>query len=75
MKDIKISFGTGKKIILFNIQRLEITTFAGRCSMNLVRDPLDIARSAPSEFLLSKSVDHFKGREGIVWEKRLERDC
>jgi hypothetical protein len=70
IKYTKISFGTGKQILLFNIQRLEITTFAGRCSANLVRDPLNFAPSAPSKCLLSQSVDHSNGREGIVWEKR-----
>jgi hypothetical protein len=70
IKDINISFGKGKNILLFNIQRLEITNFAGRRSMNLVRDPLKIDPSAPFKFLLSQSTDHSKGREGNVWEKR-----
>jgi hypothetical protein len=67
---IKISFGIGKHILLFNTQRLEITTFVGRRSTNLVRAPLDNARSAPSKYLLSQFSNHFKGREWIVWEKR-----
>ena len=71
---IKISFGIGKHILLFNIQRLEITTFAGRCSANLVRAPLNNVPSAPSKFLLSQSTDHFKGMEWIVWEKRAREE-
>jgi hypothetical protein len=59
----------GKEILLFNTQRLEITTFTGRRSANVVRDPLDNAPSTPSKFLLSQYVDHFRKREGIVWEK------
>jgi hypothetical protein len=62
--------GQGKEILLFNTQRLEITTFAGRCSVNLVWAPLNNAPSAPSKCLLSQSTDHLKGREWIVWEKR-----
>jgi hypothetical protein len=38
--------------------------------MNLVWDPLNNAPNAPSKLLLSKSTVHFKGREGIVWEKK-----
>jgi hypothetical protein len=41
--------GQGKEIILFNTQRLEITTFEGQQSANLVWDPLDNAPSEPYE--------------------------
>jgi hypothetical protein len=70
IKYIKISFGIGKHILLFNTQRLEITTFAGLRSANLVWAPLENSRSAPSKYLLSQFVDQFKGREWILWEKR-----
>jgi hypothetical protein len=59
IKYINISFWIRKKIILFNNERLEITTFAGRRSTNLVRDPLENFPSAPSKLLLSQFADHF----------------
>jgi hypothetical protein len=66
----------GKEIILFNTQRLEITTFEGPRSTNLVWAPLENAPSAPSKLLLSQSTDHLKGK-GIdcMREKGLEREC
>jgi hypothetical protein len=66
----KHHLGQGKEIILFNTQRLEITTFVGQLSVNLVWTPLDNTPSTPSKFLLSQSIDHLNGRECIVWEKR-----
>jgi hypothetical protein len=74
IKYIEISFGTRKNILLFNIQILEITTFASRCSTNLVWAPLDNYTSEPSKFILSQSFDHFKGKEWIVWEKRAREE-
>jgi hypothetical protein len=66
----------GKEIILFNTQRLEITTFAGRRSTNLVWAPLENSPSTPSEFLLSQSTDHLKGKGmDCMGEKGLEREC
>jgi hypothetical protein len=62
--------GQGKEIRVFIKQRLKLTTFAGRCFVNLVQDSLENAPSTPSEYLLSQYYDHLKGREWIVWEKR-----
>jgi hypothetical protein len=76
-KDIKtIILGQGKEILLFNTQRLDITTFAGRCFANLLQAPLNNAPSAPSKFLLSQSIDHLKGKGmDCMNEKELEREC
>jgi hypothetical protein len=43
---------------------------AGQHSVNLVRDPLNNAPSAPSRSLFSQSTNHLKGRELIEWKKR-----
>jgi hypothetical protein len=67
--------GQGKEILLFNNQRLKLTTFVGQCSVNLVQDPLDNAPSEPSKSLFSQYIDHLKGREWILWGKGLEREC
>jgi hypothetical protein len=61
--------GQGKEIILFIKQRLKVTILSIHHSMNLVRDPLYNAPSAPSIILFSQSANHLKEREWIEWKK------
>jgi hypothetical protein len=58
------------EIILFNIQRLEITTFAGQRSANLVGLLLTVLQVHLLNTFSHNHLGLFKGREGIVWEKR-----
>jgi hypothetical protein len=65
MKNIKISFGTRKRFFYSN-PKIENYNLCRPTLWNLVQDPLNVAPSAPSQCLLSQSIDHFREREGIV---------